>query len=660
MTVVPAGRLTACLALLTLAFAGLVARAAYLEVHDGERLAAIAARQSSREIDVAPRRGPIYDRDGGALALSVSVKSAYARPRVVRPADVPKIAAALGLPTAEVRARLDRRRPFVWLRRQVPPAVATRVGGLEAPGVGFVTEPKRFYPNGALAGHLLGFAGLDGQGLEGVERAFDDLIRGDVARQAEGRDARGRRLLPNGLDPESLAPEGAGLVVTIDRRIQFAAEEALAAAMREAGATGGSAVVLDPATGEVLALANAPAFDPNRFGDVRPAAWRNRVVTDAFEPGSTIKVFLAAAALDAGVVSTGERFFAEHGVYQLGRRVVRDVHPEGWVTLPDILRVSSNIGAIKVGERVGAARYRKTLAAFGFGRGTGIELPGEVDGTLHAASRWTPISMATASYGYGLAVTPIQLATAFATVANGGVAVTPRLVRGSLLADGSLVTLDEPHATAPAVRRVIAPETARRLTSMLEAVVGPGGTGHLAALDGYPIAGKTGTARKIETGGGYARDRHVASFVGFVPADAPRFVIAVFVDEPKASIYGGVAAAPAFRAIAEAALAAYRVPPSRAPRAPSAPVRPAPAQPAPGTVVLASATRAGLALAAGTELSVPVVPDFSDLGIREALDLARAHDLAVTVEGQGWAVSQRPAPGAPWPRDGRVRVRFEP
>ncbi len=660
MTVVPAGRVRLCLAVLVLAFAGLVGRAAYIQVHDGERLARLAARQSSREIEVAPRRGPIYDRDGGALALSVKVESVYARPRAVLAADVPRIAAALGVPAGEVRSRLDRRRPFVWLRRQVTSAVAARLRGLEAPGVGFVTEHQRFYPNGQLAGQLLGFAGLDGQGLEGVERAYDDVIRGDVARRAEARDARGRQLLPGGLDPEAIAPEGAGLVLTIDRRIQFAAEEALRTAMREAGAAGGAAVVLDPATGEVLALANAPAFDPNRFGETRPAVWRNRIITDAFEPGSTLKVFLAAAALDGGIVSTTDRFFAEHGVYHLGRRIVRDVHPEGWLTLPEILQVSSNIGAIKVGERVGAARYRKVLAGFGFGRRTGIALPGEADGTLLAAARWTPVGMATASYGYGLAVTPVQLAAAFATIANDGVAVVPRIVRGSLLADGSLVPLEGARSAgadegAAGVRRVIAPDTARRLTSMLEAVVGPGGTGHLAAVDGYATAGKTGTARKTEEGGGYARDRYLASFVGFVPADTPRFVIAVFVDEPKSSIYGGVVAAPAFRAIAEAALAAHRVPPTRAPR-PSV----APSRPAPGTVVLASVRAEEPGPATGTDLAVPIVPDFSRLGIREALDLAREHGLSVTLEGQGWAVSQRPAPGAPWPRDGRVTVSFAP
>jgi cell division protein FtsI (penicillin-binding protein 3) len=653
MTVGRTGRLRLCLVVLVFAFAGLVGRAAYIQVHDGARLAALAARQSLREIEVAPRRGPIYDRDGGALALSLSVESVYARPRSVRAADVPRIAAALGMPAGEVRARLDRRRSFVWLKRQVPPAVGARARALGAAGVGIVPEPKRFYPNGGLAGHLLGFAGLDGRGLEGIERAYDEVLRGDAAHRAEERDAKGRRLLPDGLDPESLAPEGAGLVLTIDRRIQFAAEEALAGVMRESGASGGSAVVLDPATGDVLALANAPRFDPNRFADARPAAWRNRVVTDVFEPGSTIKVFLAAAAIDAGVVSPGDLFFAEHGVYHLGRRVVRDVHPEGWLTLPDILRVSSNIGAIKVGERVGAARYRRALARFGFGRPTGIALPGEVDGTLHAATRWTPVSMATASYGYGLAVTPIQLAAAFAAIANDGVAVTPRLVRGSLLADGTLVALEGAEAAA-SVRRVIAPETAHRLTSMLEAVAGPDGTGHLAALDGYAVAGKTGTARKIEEGGGYARDRHVSSFVGFVPADAPRFVIAVFVDEPKESIYGGVVAAPAFRAIAEAGLAAYRVPPSRPSHGP-----PVPPRPAAGSVVLAS-TAGRSARAEVTDLSVPIVPDFSDLGIREALDLARTHGLSVRVEGQGWAVRQRPAPGAPLPRDGRVTVGFEP
>jgi cell division protein FtsI (penicillin-binding protein 3) len=660
-------RVRLCLVLLVAALAALVGRAAWLQVRDGERLAALSARQSSRDITVAPRRGAIYDRDGGPLALSVEAESIYARPARVRPRDLGPLAAALGVPAAEVRARLESRRPFVWLRRQAAPAAAARVRALDLPGVGFATEFRRVYPNGPLAGHLVGFAGLDGQGLEGVERAFDALLRGDAARRAEGRDARGRGLLSDGLDAEAVAPEGPALVLTIDRRIQFAAEEALGDAIREADASGGTAIVLDPTSGEVLALANAPAFDPNGFADARPAAWRNRAITDAFEPGSTVKVFLAAAALEARLVDAEERFFAERGTYYLGRQVVRDVHPAAWLTLPEILQVSSNIGAIKVGARVGAERYRRALAGFGFGRRTGIALPGEAEGALRPARQWTPVGLATASYGYGLAATPIQIAAAFAAVANGGLAVTPRLARGSLDAEGTLTPVER-RGAGREVRRIIAPETARRLTSMLEAVVGGGGTGRPAAVPGYAVAGKTGTARKVDEAGGYARDRYVASFVGFVPADAPRFVVAVFVDEPRTSIFGGAVAAPAFRQVAAAALEAYRVPPPRRPEAPAGPESPSRATPAtasedgprpdqatsvarPGAVVLAAAPGGA---------RTPAVPDFRAMGVREALRAGRAAGLHVEVAGSGWAVDQRPAPGAPRPRDGRVTVSFRP
>ncbi len=649
-------RVRFCLVALLLAFGGLVVRAALLQGRDGERLARLAARQSSRDIEVAPRRGSIYDRDGTPLALSVEVESVYARPSQVPARVIPALAAALDLTVAEVRARLDRRRPFAWVRRQVSREAAARVRALDLPGVGFVTEHKRFYPNGPLAGHLLGFAGLDGQGLEGVERAFDAALRGDITHRAEERDARGRELLPDGLDPDAVAPEGAALVLTLDRRIQFAAERALRQAVETTGAAGAVAVVLDPATGELLAVANVPDFDPNRFAQARPAAWRNRAVIDAFEPGSTIKVFLAAAALEGAVVGPDERFFAEHGAYQLGGRTVRDVHPSDWLTLAEILRVSSNIGAVKVAERVGAERYRRTLAAFGFGRRTGVELPGEAEGALQPAGGWSPVSLATASYGYGLTATPIQLAAAFAAVANDGVAVAPRVVRGTLRADGTLVPFDrKARGGAAGVRRVIAPETARRLTSMLQSAVAPGGTGQEAALAGYGVAGKTGTARKVEEGSGYAPDRYLASFVGFVPAAAPRFVIAVFIDEPKASIYGGVVAAPAFRAIAEAALAAYRVPPT-------VPAAPAPARP--GAVVLASAggerTVQNLLAEHASAGDVTRVPDLRHFGMREVLEFARGRGLQVEVEGSGWVVSQRPAPGAPWPRDARLRVKFAP
>ncbi len=665
-----AARIRVCLFLLLLAFCGLLARAVLLQVRDGERLARLAARQATRDIEVAPRRGPIYDRGGAPLALSVEVESVYARPRQFPVAAVGRLAAALDVPAAELRARLKPSRPFVWLRRQVSPATAARVRAMELPGVGFVTEYRRFYPNGPVAGHVLGFAGLDGQGLEGIERACDAVIRGDVAHRAEGRDARGRGLLPEGLDPDEVAPEGSALVLTIDSRLQFAAERALREAVEAAGAAGGTAIVLDPATGEVLVMANVPEFDPNRFTEARPSTWRNRAVTDAFEPGSTIKAFLAAAALEAAVVDPDDLFYAERGVYRIAGRTVRDAHPAEWLTLPQILRVSSNIGAIKVAERVGPRRYRQTLAGFGFGRRTGIDLPGEAEGALRPADEWSAVTLATTAYGYGLAVTPIQLAAAFATIANDGVAVPPRVVRGTRLADGRIVPLgDDVRRRREGVRRVIAPATARRLTSMLEAVVAPGGTGQQAALAGYAVAGKTGTARKVGEEGGYADGRYVSSFVGFVPAEAPRFVIAVFIDEPKGSIYGGAVAAPAFRAIAEAALTAYRVPPTE-------PVGPVLRPGGNGAVVLASAEHvpapgdggpAGLrpagrgARPAALESGRPGrVPDLTHLGMREVLQFARDRGLAVEVEGSGWAVSQRPAPGAPWPRDARLWVKFSP
>jgi cell division protein FtsI (penicillin-binding protein 3) len=657
-------RLGLCLCLVLLALGGLVARAAWLRVHDGDRLARLAARQSSRDIEVAARRGAIYDRGGVSLALSVAVESIYARPGRVAGRDIARLAAALGQSPAELAGRLERRRPFVWVERQVSPATAARVRALGIDGVGFATEYKRYYPNGALAGHVLGFAGVDGQGLEGVERAYDPLLRGDAARRAEGRDARGRQLLEGGLDPDESAPEGAALVLTLDRRLQFAAEEALRDAVAAAGAAGGTAIALDPATGDLLALANAPAFDPNRFAEARPAAWRNRAVTDSVEPGSTVKVFLAAAAVDGRLVGAEERFYAERGVYHLGRRTVRDTHPAEWLTLPEILKMSSNIGAIKVAERVGAARYRAALGAFGFGRRTGVGLPGEVEGTLRPLGDWSRVSLATASYGYGLAATPMQIATAFAAIANGGAAVPPRVARGSL-DGGRFVSLAGPRAGRArggpdgGVRRVIAPETARRITSMLEAAVGTGGTGHAAALEGYRVAGKTGTARKVDEGGGYARDRYLASFVGFVPADAPRVVIAVFVDEPRTSIYGGVVAAPAFRAIAAAAMDLFRIAPQmpRAAASPAGPRRQAPRTPPPPAprVVLAAAPAA-----VGPAAAEDLVPDFAALAVREALALARANGLDLDVAGSGWAVAQRPAAGTPRPRDGRVSVRFTP
>jgi cell division protein FtsI (penicillin-binding protein 3) len=407
------------------------------------------------------------------------------------------------------------------------------------------------YPRAPLAAHVLGFAGIDTQGLEGIERQYDVFIRPDGEVLEMERDARGRGMLTAGLEADE-DPIGARIELTIDAALQTIAERELAAGVERARAVGGTAIVIDPWTGAVRALANAPSFDPNNVAASDASARRNRAVTDMYEPGSTLKVMLAAAALDQGIVRPGDRIYCENGRYRVGRNLIHDRPEREWLTFREVLWYSSNIGAVKLGEALGAERLHAYLRAFGFAEKTDIELPGEVAGVLRPAQGWRAIDLATASFGQGIAVTPLQLASAFAAVANGGELLQPYVVERVVSPDGGVLVQRRPRT----IRRVIRPETSEALRRLLRGVVEmEGGTGRLARIPGVPVAGKTGTSQKVDPQTGrYSPTARVASFAGFVPADAPRFVIVVVIDEPTTSRYGGVVAAPVFREIAAAML----------------------------------------------------------------------------------------------------------
>jgi cell division protein FtsI (penicillin-binding protein 3) len=532
------------------------------------------------------------------------------------------LSAALGLPPRAVAAKLGSAASFVWLKRAVTPREQATVHGLAIGGLGEVTEARRFYPHGAAAAQVLGVAGVDMRGIEGIERVYEQDLRALTRTLEIERDALGREILIDGMDDPRVL-DGATVQLTLDVGLQTIAESALEHGVREAQAAAGTAIVLDPWTGEILALANVPTFDPNDRDTVPPAHRRNRAINDFYEPGSTFKAILASAALDAGVARPDEMIFCENGAMQVGKWVIHDHGRHGWLSMSEAIAVSSNIAAAKIGERLGRERFHAFLTGLGFGKPTGVDLPAEVGGMLRPLSEWSRINTMTTSFGQGIAVTALQMARAFAAIANGGGLVQPYVGLKATGPAGETLWEHQPQV----LRRVMKPETAKTVTAMLEQVVEEGGTGTKAQIAGVRVAGKTGTSQKVEPGTGrYSPDARVASFVGFLPADAPRYVILVMVDEPQTSKYGGMVAAPIFQAIGAAALERLGlIPAQSSPLLQEASV--APDEPAAPAVPLG-------------------VPSFLGLSKRMAVERARDLGWMVQVTGEGYVQSQRPAPGA--------------
>jgi cell division protein FtsI (penicillin-binding protein 3) len=562
------GRALAVLGVLLVAYAVLGARIVYLQVVQGPELAQRAERQHEQSIAVEAERGTMYDRRGHVLATDLTVPSLYAVPPMIdNPESVAReLAAVLGVAPSPLARRLTEPRAFVWLSRRIDPAVAKAVEDLGADGVRLMPERRRVYPKKALLGQVLGFAGADHVGLEGLERAYDRVLRGEKGWLIYERDGMGRRLFPK--DLRYVAPSrGRDLVLTIDEVVQYISERELDAALAESGADGGTILVMNPADGGLLAMAVRPAFNPNDFDPRRPGLWRNRAVTDLFEPGSTFKVVTAAAALEAGVVRPGDLIDCEWGRWAIAGGALRDHEPLGRIAFSEVIAKSSNIGIAKVAERLGPERLVRAIAAFGFGRETGIDLGGEVSWRIKPVARWSGRSLVTMAIGQEVAVTAVQLVTAYAAIANGGRLVKPHVV--AEVRDGQGTPLPVRRDDG-AERRVMSERTAEVLTGLLEGVVLPGGTGALAALDGVSVAGKTGTAQQIDPATGrYAADRVVSSFVGFAPSRRPAVVILVAIDNPDGRGWGSTMAAPVFRRVAEATLrhleAPDEAPPGAAP-----------------------------------------------------------------------------------------------
>lgn len=615
-------------------------RAVQLSIVDGTTLRDLALRQHRQRVSAPPDRGPIVDRNGLVLAMTSDAADVYVRPRQLpRDGDlVTALATTLNLSPAEVARKLQAPSPFVYLRREATLDQAAAVGALGVRGLGSEPSRHRTYPRGPLAAQVLGFSGRGSKGLEGIELRYDRVLQGPLDAVVAARDGGGRLIL---MDPSAPQPArgGARVELTIDASLQQVAETELEAAVKTRRAAAGVAVVMDPATGEILALASMPRFDPNNLEDASADGWRNRVTADSYEPGSTFKGVLAAAALEAGVVKPTEKVFCENGSYPVGKRVVHDHDPYGWLTFTDVIRYSSNIGSARIGERLGAERFEAALRAFGFGQLTGIDLPGEVPGLVRPRDKWARINLVTMSFGQGIAVTPIQLLRAYAAIANGGTLMRPYVVRRAVAADGSTLIENRPQA----VGQPISARTAAMVTEMLRGVV-DGGTGTQAKVEGISVAGKTGTAQKVDTRTGRYHPRaRMSSFVGFVPAEAPRFAILVVIDSPQTAVYGGVVAAPVFRGIAEYAVDRLGL------RIASAPA------PAAGGGTSDSETHL---VSWDPGVASHGMPSFLGLSMRDALVRAARAGWAVEVSGSGYVVAQDPPAGAGAGPGKRLRLQF--
>jgi len=533
-------------------FVMLAMRAVYLQVFNSDFLQEQGNARHSRLVKDNSHRGMILDRNGQPLAISTPVDSVWANPSVLAEerGKWRRLAALLGISTRDI-AQLLRKHDdseFMYLKRHVPPPLAGRVMALKVPGVALMREYRRYYPLGPVAGHVIGFTNVDDQGQEGVELSYNSWLRALPGTKRLLRDLQGNAV--EVAESVVLPKPGKDLMLSIDGRIQYLAYRELKAAVLEHHAHAGSAIVLDARTGEVLALVNEPDFNPNNRAGLNSRTFRDRAVTDLFEPGSTLKPFTIACALESGKFSPGTVIDTTPGRIQIGDRIIRDVHDYGVLTVAGVIEKSSNVGASKIALALDKNRMWRMLRSVGFGQTTGVQLPGEVDGLLNPPSGWVPVDQASISFGYGISVTPVQLARAYLALANDGVELPLTLQR---------------VVAPPRGERVMSLKTVRRIQSMLELAVSDDGTGQAAQVADYRVAGKTGTVRKL-TANGYSEEKYVAWFAGFAPATSPRLVMVVTVDEPmRGGYYGGVIAAPVFGRVMTGALRLLDVPPD-APR----------------------------------------------------------------------------------------------
>lgn len=618
-------------------FVLIMGRMFQLQVLKKEELYRLAARQQSSQIPLVPKRGTIYDRHGNELAVSVEVDSVYADSKKIVEVEkaVQKLSSVFSNDPKELRRKLKSGKSFEWIERKISPNQTEAVQALHLSGIHFLKENKRFYPHSHLAAHVIGFVGLDSKGLEGIELQYDVLLNGKQNTLTMERDAKGRVIMMSG-DSHEQEEHYRNIILTIDKQIQHIAESELNHAVQKWGAQGGMVIVMDPMSGKILALASHPSFNPNQFIQYRPKSWRNRAVSDVFEPGSMFKAFLAAAVLEEKVVQPLDSFYCENGFYTVYDRTIRDTSKHGWLTFQQVIKVSSNIGAAKAAEKIGKERFYRYLCDFGFGEKTKISLPGEAKGIVQHPRYWAPITLNTIAFGQGIAVTGIQMAAAFSAIANGGLLMKPQVVERITDEKGKVIQSFQPEA----VRRVISEETSRKTVALLKATTEKGGTGEQAVPQGYEVAGKTGTAQKVDSFlGGYSEDKFTSGFIGFGPIEGPKIVVLVVIDEPKGSTYGGIVAAPVFKAIIEKALPYLNILPKGTMIVKNE-LDLSEKREEPRRVPVMGEVRVGK----GSERMV--MPDLTGLSMRSALSRIEGKGLIIRVSGNGRLVEQVPKAGA--------------
>lgn len=643
-------RITFFLVILMVACVLLTGRMVWVQLIQGKQLTAKAQNQLQDKKALQSPRGTIYDRHGRELAISSLSKSLYANPKQLSK-DAGIVANALapliGMKVSDLKERLSADASFVWIKRTLEKEEADRVTALikeqQLKGLEFIEESKRYYPNDMLAAHVLGFVGTDDAGLDGIEMILDKTIKGKLMQQVLETDSHGTPIFKS-IFTFAERKEGKSVLLTLDSTIQFIVEQSLDQAMIRTKAKGATAIVMNPKTGEILAMASRPAYNPNKFFAYGAAEWKNRAVSIIYEPGSTFKAVVAAAALQEGIVTPQERFQDRGFVEVSGRRIKNwDGGSYGNISFTEVIKSSINTGFVQVGMRLGAARLNDYARAFGFGKATDIELPGEEEGLLFETASMRESDLATMSIGQSIAVTPLQLLTAVSAIANDGVLLKPHIIKEIRNPDDSVANAIQ---TQP-VRQVISMDTAKVLTGMMEKVVSEGG-GKLAAVKGYRFAGKTGTAEKLKSGGGYEAGKYIASFVGFGPVDEVQLAALVIIDDPSgSSYYGGEVAAPVFSEIMTKVMRYLNI------------------KPLPGTE--------GTLPVKGPELQPPaaapaviappgkvIVPPLQGKSIREAADVLSKLGLACKPVGTGVAVKQSIAPNTVVNSAAEVTVWFEP
>lgn len=626
---------------------GMLIRAAYVQILPNQRLSDLQKKQFETTVEMRARRGAIFDRNGKELAITIPAYSLFADPQLIDGKKwlSQKLSKILRINSGEIFKKLKSEKRFVWIKRHVSPSEMEDVKKWNVRGLGFIEEPKRVYPNDHLLSQTLGFVGMEGKGLEGLEMWYDERLKGESRRVLLPRDARGRPLLANGRVLTDV-PDGADVTLTIDSELQFMLESELKSAIESHQATSAVGIVLDAQTSEILAMGHAPTFNINQAAQFAPEVKRNRSVTDAFEPGSTLKTFVIASALQDGLIKPSSKFFCENGKMKVGDKWISEADPKhyhGWLTVSEILAYSSNIGVAKIATEMGAEKLREHLLNFGFGQRSGVDLPGESRGIVQALP-WRPHLLANISFGHGITATPLQIAAGYAAIANGGVLRKPFIVK-------TIQTLDDEEPLlfdSEEVRRVLSPPQAATMAMMLSNATTGLGTGIKAQIVGYPVAGKTGTAQKVDTEkGGYNEGVYISSFAGFVPASNPRFVIYIAVDHPRKDYYGSQVAAPVFARMAQYAVRRAGLPPLLIKQENVLARRQEKKESLKDQQVQAMNTLQGQ------------MPDLLGLSLREAYQRLHGQPVQVEIRGSGVVSRTDPAAGEEMNDTKRVRIWLE-